>query len=76
MIRSTTMFAASLLCGALMMLGGAPEARASTVVCESHGGATQACSVNTSGGVRLTRQLSSQGCWQTTRGATTPIASG
>lgn len=67
MSRSTTrtaMFAASLLFGTLMMLGGAPEARASTVVCESRGGAMQACSVNTSGGVRLTRQLSSQGCWQ------------
>ncbi|MBP9590730.1 MAG: DUF3011 domain-containing protein [Steroidobacteraceae bacterium] len=67
MSRSTTTtmtFAASLLCGALMLLGGAPGAQASTVVCESRGGATQACSVNTSGGVRLTRQLSSQGCWQ------------
>lgn len=67
MSRSTTMtmtLAAALLCGALMLLGAAPEARASTIVCESRGGAPQTCSVNTSGGVRLTRQLSSQGCWQ------------
>ena len=60
-----TSVAASLLCGAALLLGGAMEAQASsTIICESHNGATQACSVNTSGGVRLTRQLSTQGCWQ------------
>jgi len=46
------------------MLLGARAAEAETIRCESQGGRYQVCSANTSGGVRLTQQLSSQGCWQ------------
>ncbi len=35
-----------------------------TVRCESREGRTQRCAVDTRGGVRLERQLSSAGCWQ------------
>lgn len=35
-----------------------------TVRCESREGRTQRCGVDTRGGVYLTRQLSSAGCWQ------------
>jgi len=34
------------------------------VRCESSGGKQQWCNADTSGGVKLTRQLSSAGCWQ------------
>lgn len=41
------------------------EARAQqTLRCESVNGRYQSCGVDTRGGVRLSRQLSSQGCWQ------------
>ncbi|MCL1633855.1 DUF3011 domain-containing protein [Luteimonas sp. SX5] len=55
-----------LLCGLLAAAGfSASEARAQqTVRCESQGGRYQSCGVDTRGGVRLSRQLSSQGCWQ------------
>lgn len=35
-----------------------------TIRCESQNGRYQSCNVDTRGGVRLSRQLSSQGCWQ------------
>lgn len=41
-----------------------PSQAAQTVRCESPNGRYQTCAVDTRGGVRLTRQLSSQGCWQ------------
>jgi hypothetical protein len=43
---------------------GARAAQAETIRCESQGGRYQVCSADTRGGVRLTQQLSSQGCWQ------------
>ncbi|MFY2763864.1 DUF3011 domain-containing protein [Arenimonas sp. MALMAid1274] len=43
----------------------APSALADqTVRCESQDNQWRSCSVDTRGGVRLSRQLSSQGCWQ------------
>jgi Protein of unknown function (DUF3011) len=48
--------------GALLLSSGG--VRAETIRCESTGGAYRACSADTRGGVRLSRQLSSQGCWQ------------
>jgi hypothetical protein len=41
-----------------------PSAKAETVTCESRNGGYQSCAVDTRGGVTLSRQLSSQGCWQ------------
>ncbi|MET1163139.1 MAG: DUF3011 domain-containing protein [Pseudoxanthomonas sp.] len=41
-----------------------PAAKAETVTCESRNGSYQSCAVDTRGGVRLSHQLSSQGCWQ------------
>lgn len=43
---------------------GSSTAQADTIRCESNGGNYKVCSVDTRGGVRLSRQLSSQGCWQ------------
>lgn len=47
----------------LLGVGGTASAQ-STITCESRNGQYQSCSANTSGGVTLSRQLSSQGCWQ------------
>jgi hypothetical protein len=47
-----------------LLLCAASATQASTVICESRDGSYQYCPVDTSGGVRLTRQLSTQGCWQ------------
>jgi len=41
-----------------------PSAKAETVTCESRNGSYQSCAADTRGGVTLSRQLSSQGCWQ------------
>ena len=49
---------------ALAALFAAPSASAETITCESRNGNYQACAVDTRGGVSLSRQLSSQGCWQ------------
>jgi len=54
---------------ATLSLGGsllfaAAAAQASTITCESRKNSYQACPVDTKGGVRLSRQLSAQGCWQ------------
>jgi hypothetical protein len=46
------------------MLLGASAAQAETIRCESQGGRYQVCSADTRGGVLLSQQLSSQGCWQ------------
>lgn len=49
----------------LLLLGAGGSANAqSTITCESRNGQYQSCAANTSGGVTLSRQLSSQGCWQ------------
>lgn len=49
----------------LLLLGGTGTAAAQTTIrCESQGGGYRSCAVNTAGGVTLSRQLSSQGCWQ------------
>lgn len=56
-----------LLVGACIGLAGlaAPSvAQAATVTCESRNGGYQSCQVDTRGGVTLSRQLSSQGCWE------------
>jgi len=42
----------------------AQTAGAATIRCESNDGSYRSCSVDTRNGVRLSRQLSSQGCWQ------------
>jgi hypothetical protein len=47
-----------------LLLFAATAAPASTLTCESRNDARQACPVDARNGVRLTRQLSSQGCWQ------------
>ena len=52
------------LTGLLLLGFGGSAAAQSTITCESRNGQYQACSANTSGGVTLSRQLSSQGCWQ------------
>ncbi|MFO1394118.1 MAG: DUF3011 domain-containing protein [Steroidobacteraceae bacterium] len=54
---------ATLTLGGVLLLA-AVGAQASTITCESRNDAYQACPVDTSHGVRLTQQLSSQGCWQ------------
>lgn len=43
---------------------GSSTAHADTIRCESSGGNYRVCAVDTRGGVRLTKQLSSSGCWQ------------
>ncbi len=52
------------LAGLLLLGAGGTASAQSTITCESRNGQYQACSANTSGGVTLSRQLSSQGCWQ------------
>jgi hypothetical protein len=47
-----------------LLLFAATAVQASTVTCESRNGSYQSCPVDASNGVRLSRQLSSQGCWQ------------
>ena len=54
---------ATLSLGGLLLIAAA-AAQASTITCESTRNSYQSCPVDTSGGVRLSRQLSSQGCWQ------------
>lgn len=54
----------SILSGLLLLLGSGAAAAQSTIRCESTNGQYKACAVNTTGGVTLSRQLSSQGCWQ------------
>lgn len=54
---------ASLLVAGLL-LTGAVSAHATTIKCESKDGAYKSCPADTRDGVRLTRQISSDGCWQ------------
>ena len=54
---------ATLSLGGLLLFAAA-AAQASTITCESRKNSYQSCPVDASGGVRLSRQLSSQGCWQ------------
>lgn len=58
----------ALLCCILAMTAGSlyvpPAHAAQTVRCESTDGRYKSCGIDTRGGVRLSRQLSSQGCWQ------------
>jgi len=61
MIRSRIL--ATLSLGGLLLFAAA-AAQASTITCESKNNSYQTCPVDASGGVRLSRQLSSQGCWQ------------
>lgn len=49
--------------GGLLLLGG-PVAEASIVTCASRDGSYQSCPIDGSKGVRLARQLSTQGCWK------------
>lgn len=49
---------------ALMAMAFANSAKAETITCESRNDGYQACPVDTRGGVSLSRQLSSQGCWE------------
>lgn len=52
------------LAGLLLLGTGGNAAAQSTITYESRNGQYQSCSANTDGGVTLSRQLSSQGCWQ------------
>ena len=52
------------IAGMLLFAGAGNAAAQDTIRCESQNGQYRSCSVNTSGGVTLSRQLSSQGCWQ------------
>lgn len=52
------------LLSAVLLLFASARSEAETVRCESTGGDYRSCSIDGRGGVRLTRQLSSQGCWQ------------
>jgi len=61
MSRSTMLSTISL--GGLLLFAAA-AVEASTITCESRNNSYQSCPVDASGGVRLSRQLSSQGCWQ------------
>ena len=54
---------ATLSLGGLLLFAAA-AVQASTITCESRKNSYQSCPVDASGGVRLSRQLSSQGCWQ------------
>jgi hypothetical protein len=54
---------ATLSLGGLMLIATA-AVQASTVTCESRNNSYQTCPVDGSNGVRLSRQLSSQGCWE------------
>jgi hypothetical protein len=54
---------ALLACG-LALDATKPAQADQTVRCESNDGRTQRCNVDTGGGVRLQRQLSSAGCWE------------
>jgi hypothetical protein len=60
---SRTRILATLTLGGALLFGAA-AAQASTITCESRNNEYQSCPVDTSQGVRLTQQLSSQGCWQ------------
>jgi hypothetical protein len=48
----------------VLMLLGTEAVHARTIRCESIDNAYRVCPVDTRGGVRLSQQLSSQGCWQ------------
>ncbi len=50
--------------GLLLFAAAAAAAQASTITCESRNNSYQTCPVDGSSGVRLSRQLSSQGCWE------------
>jgi hypothetical protein len=52
------------IAGLLLLAGTGGAAAQSTIRCESQGGGYRSCAINTAGGVSLSRQLSSQGCWQ------------
>lgn len=60
---SVSRMLATLSLGGLLLFA-ATGAQASTITCESRKSSYQSCPVDTSGGVHLSRQLSSQGCWQ------------
>jgi len=47
-----------------LLLLPATAAQASTVTCESTNNEYRSCPVDTSGGVRLSQQLSTKGCWE------------
>lgn len=53
-----------LFCVGLLFAGFSETSRADTVRCESTDGNYRSCSIDGRGGVRLSRQLSSQGCWE------------
>ena len=63
-MNTTRMLVASLSAGMAAWLAVVPAAKAETITCESRNGGYNTCSVNTAGGVTLSRQLSSQGCWE------------
>ena len=58
----STMLATISLSG--LWLFAAAAVQASTVTCESTNNEYKSCPVNTNGGVRLSQQLSSKGCWE------------
>ena len=62
-MKSTSLFLACLSLAGIGLLATS-AVRAETVTCESPNGGYKSCPVDTRGGVTLSRQLSSQGCWE------------
>ena len=58
----STMLATISLSG--LMLFAAAAAQASIITCESTNNEYRSCPADTSGGVRLSQQLSTKGCWE------------
>jgi hypothetical protein len=61
-MNRSLMFAIYSLAGLLLLAASA--AQASTVTCESTNNEYRSCPADTSGGVRLSQQLSTKGCWE------------
>jgi hypothetical protein len=64
MSRSHLILTSTIALGALLLSTAGTAEAAMTITCESRNNARHSCPVNTSDGVRLSRQLSTQGCWQ------------
>jgi hypothetical protein len=61
-MNRSLIFAIFSLAGLLLL--SATTAQASTVTCESTNNEYRSCPADTSGGVRLSQQLSTKGCWE------------
>ena len=64
MSRSHLILTATLALGTVLLSTAGTAEAAMTITCESRNNARHTCPVKTNDGVRLSRQLSTQGCWQ------------